>query len=134
MDVQLCVTTPIGSMYQSELIARDYSIIIQGKTFLANLILLRIQGYDVILGMDWLAKYCATIDCKQKTLVVSTLEEERLVYTGKRDYTIPLISTVKAYKLVQKGCTAFLCVVEVVDTSKVELDNIPIVCEFLEVF
>jgi len=88
----------------------------------------------VILGMDWLAKYCATIDCKQKTLVVSTLEEERLVYTGKRDYTIPLISTVKAYKLVQKGCTAFLCVVEVVDTSKVELDNIPIVCEFLEVF
>jgi len=79
MDVQLCVTTPIGSMYQAELIARDCSIIIQGKMFLADLILLGIQGYDIILGMDWLAKYRATIDCKQKTLVVMTPEGERLV-------------------------------------------------------
>jgi len=39
MDVQLCVTTPIASMHQSELIARDCSIIIQGKLFLTNLIL-----------------------------------------------------------------------------------------------
>ena len=79
MDVQFCVTTPIGSMYQAELIARDCSIIIQGKMFLADLILLGIQGYDIILGMDWLAKYRATIDCKQKTLVVMTPEGERLV-------------------------------------------------------
>ena len=64
MDVQFYVTTLIGSMYQSKLIARDCSIINQGKPFLANLILLGIQGYDVILGMDWLAKYYATIDCK----------------------------------------------------------------------
>ena len=121
-------------MYQSELIARDCSIIIQGKTFLANLILLGIQGYDVILGMDWLAKYCATIDCKQKTLAVLTPEGERLVYTGKLDYTIPLILAIKAHKLVQKGCTAFLCAVKVIDTPEVELDNVPIVCEFPEVF
>ena len=122
-------------MYQSDLIARDCYIIIQGKTFLADLILLGIQGYDIILGMDWLAKYRATIDCKQKTLVVMTPEGERLVWTGKHlDYTIPLISAVKGHKLIQKGCTTFLCAVEVIDTSEVELDNIPIVCEFPEVF
>ena len=64
-----------------------------------------------------------------------TPERETLVYTGKRlDYTIPLISAVKAHKLAQKGCTTFLCAVEVVDTPKIELDNIPIVREFPKVF
>jgi len=61
MDVQLCVTTPIGSRYQSELVARNCTITIQGKRFVADLILLGVQGYDVILGMDWLTKYRATV-------------------------------------------------------------------------
>ena len=63
LDVHLCVTTPIGSTYQYELIAQNCTIIIQGRLFLGDLILLGIRGYDVILGMDWLTKYCAAIDC-----------------------------------------------------------------------
>jgi len=57
MDVKLCVTTPGGSMYQSELVVRNSPIIIQEKVFPDNLVLLGIQGYDVILGMDWLTKH-----------------------------------------------------------------------------
>jgi len=48
--------------------------------FLANLILLGIQGYDVILRTDWLAKYRATIDCKQKALVSSGESNENPVF------------------------------------------------------
>jgi len=108
MDVQLCVTTPIGSRYQSELITRNYCITIQKKVFLADLILLGTHGYDVILGMDRLTKYQATIDCKQKTLVLVTPKGESLVYKGScPNHTIPLISATKAHKLVGKGYTAF---------------------------
>ena len=42
--------------------------------------LLEIQGYDVILGMDWLAKHKATIDCEQKLLTLITLEGGKLVH------------------------------------------------------
>jgi len=49
MNVHLCVATPI---------------VIQNQEFLANLVVLGIQGYNVILGMDWLTAYQATIDCK----------------------------------------------------------------------
>jgi len=52
MDVQLCVTTPVGSTDQSELVVRNCPIVIQEKVFPADLVLLGIQGYDVILGMD----------------------------------------------------------------------------------
>jgi len=48
LDAQLCMTTPIGSMYQSDLVARNCTINITGRLFLADLILLEIYGYDVI--------------------------------------------------------------------------------------
>jgi len=63
LEVRLVVTTPIGSVYQADRIARNCTTIISGKLFLGDLILLGIQGYDVILGMDWLTQYQATIDC-----------------------------------------------------------------------
>jgi len=57
------------------------------------------------------------------------------MYTGKYlNPTISLISVIKAHKLMQKGCLAFLCAVEVVDTFEPKLDNIPIAYEFSEVF
>ena len=64
MNVHLCVTTPIGSVYPTDQIVRECPVVIQNQEFLANLVVLGIQGYDVILGMDWLTAYQATIDCK----------------------------------------------------------------------
>jgi len=52
MNVQLCVSTPIGSIYQTDQIVKNYSIIIQDKKFFADHAVLGIQWYDVILGMD----------------------------------------------------------------------------------
>jgi len=52
MDVQLCVSTLIGSLYQADVIVRNCSITIQNRLFVADLVVLGIQGYDVILGME----------------------------------------------------------------------------------
>jgi len=102
---------------------------------LGDLILLGIQGYDVILGMDWLNQYQATIDCNQKILTLTTSEGERIRYKeGDSASTIPLISSTKACKLISKGCTAYLCAVEVSDTQELDLKRIPVVQDFLEVF
>jgi len=109
LDVQLYITTPIGTVYQAERVARNCTIVILGKLFLGNLILLGIRGYDVILGMDWLTQYQATIDCNQKTLTLITSEGERIRYKGgDSTSTTPLISSSKARKLIGKGCIAYL--------------------------
>jgi len=68
LDVQVYITTPVGSVYQVGRVARNCTIVIFGRLLLGNLILLEIRGYDVILGMDWLTHYQATIDCNQKSL------------------------------------------------------------------
>nr|XP_027120539.1 uncharacterized protein LOC113737513 [Coffea arabica] len=47
----------------------DSSGVVEGeRKLLGNLISLAIKGYDVILGMDWLAKYDAQLDCKRKVV------------------------------------------------------------------
>jgi len=56
-------------------------------------VLSEIQGYDVILGMDWLAKHKETIDCERKLLTLVTLEGEKLVYKGtNHKLATPIIS------------------------------------------
>ena len=82
MDVQLCVSYPIGSVYHTNTIFRDCAISISGTILHANLIQLGIQGYDVILGMDCLPKYKVTIDCEKKLISFSNLEGIRLVFRG----------------------------------------------------
>ena len=41
-------------------------MLIEGHEFRANLVLLDIQDFDVILGMDWLSRHHATMDCFRK--------------------------------------------------------------------
>ena len=43
---------------------KDCEIEVRGRIYPANLISLPINGYDVILGMDWLAQYYMQINCK----------------------------------------------------------------------
>jgi len=56
MDMHLCVSTLIGSKYQTDLLVRNYTITIQDRVFITDLVVLGVQGYDIILGMDWLTK------------------------------------------------------------------------------
>ena len=110
MDVKLYVTTLVRPMYQSELVVRNCPIVIQERVFLVDLVLLGIQGYDVIFGMDWLTKHRATIDCKQKAHILVTSDGERLVYQGSNPKrAILLISTTKACKLLKNGNSTYLC-------------------------
>ncbi|XXG42138.1 hypothetical protein AAC387_Pa01g2477 [Persea americana] len=52
---------------------------------LANLILLEMYDFDIILGMDWFAGYHATMDCFHKTLAFK-LEETPVgvLFQGER--------------------------------------------------
>jgi len=59
---------------------KNCPIVKHNRVFHANLVLLKIRGYDVILGMDWLVRHKATVDCKQKLLTFVTPEGERLLY------------------------------------------------------
>ena len=96
-------------------------------------------GIDLILGMDWLSKNHAIIDCNKKKVYLAgdIASGKKLFFRGEQSKNHPLlIPYVKATKFLQKGCQGFLaCVVEETKGSKeVDPSSVRIVLEFLDVF
>ncbi|XP_028094909.1 uncharacterized protein LOC114294909 [Camellia sinensis] len=91
--------------------------------------------FDVVLGMDWLAKYHATIGCALKRVIFRPPRQEEFYFEGKGVVSPPyLISAMKAQKLMNKGCQGYLCSVITEPTVDTTLDNIPVVRDFPDVF
>ena len=59
----ITVVKPVGKSLLCSKVVVDWSIIIEERTLLANLVVFEMVGYDVILGMDWLSKHHAHINC-----------------------------------------------------------------------
>lgn len=71
MNCLLSVSAPSrGSMIYAY-VYLTCDIIIGDMTLYFDLFPLSIDHFDCILGMDWLTKYCATIDCVNKTVMFS---------------------------------------------------------------
>ena len=62
----LCVSAPSGESVLCESIYRFYDMHIEDVILYIDLLPLNFRHFDVILGIDWLTKYCATIDCVTK--------------------------------------------------------------------
>ncbi|GJU84003.1 putative reverse transcriptase domain-containing protein [Tanacetum coccineum] len=99
-------------------------------------------SFDVIIGMDWLAKNHAVIVCDEKIVRIPYGNEILIVQGDKSDKekksTLSIISCVKAQKYMEKGCQLFLTQVtmkENKDKSKEKrLKDVPTVRDFLKVF
>jgi hypothetical protein len=64
---QMIVSSPGGDMPARQLCSK-VNLKRRGVDFAANLIVLKLNGIDVILGMDWLSKYKVLIDCAKKSV------------------------------------------------------------------
>ena len=49
-----------------------------------DFIVLDMMSFDVILDMDWLIGYCATIDCVRHRVTFYTLDSDRFQFVGDR--------------------------------------------------
>ncbi|KAG0476522.1 hypothetical protein HPP92_013363 [Vanilla planifolia] len=83
--------------------------------------------------MDWLVKHQVKIDCMEKRVQMKTQLGEEVIYYGK-GRKIPFISVLKACKLLQKGNEGFLLSVLLPDQNFGKLQDVPVVCEYPEVF
>src|SRR3954462_1476079 len=77
---KLSVVTP-GSKFTSSWTVPDVEIYIEGVIFSSSLVVLPRSIIDVILGMDWLFKYKAKIDCPSKTVLLTHDSGAEIWYT-----------------------------------------------------
>jgi hypothetical protein len=81
MKQQMIISSPGGEM-RAKYICSKLSLCIRGVDFLANLIVLESNGIDVILGMDWLAKYKGIIDCARRAVQLTNREGTQVEFVA----------------------------------------------------
>ena len=93
------VTSPLGHSVSVNNVYRNCPIVIQAREFLADLITLPLREFDLILGMDWLAKHRAIVDCGQKTIVLRCSDQSEVIVHGIRSGAMSnVISAMQAYE------------------------------------
>lgn len=68
LNYELSVSTPLGKSMIVKLIFKSCIIKVGKNEMLADLILLDLQDFDVILGMDWLVFHHVSMNCYSKDL------------------------------------------------------------------
>ena len=63
-------TNPLGHSVNVNTVYKNYPKVIQDREFSVDLIALLFQEFDLIMGMDWLSKHKAILDCEKKTIVL----------------------------------------------------------------
>nr|GEU65670.1 putative reverse transcriptase domain-containing protein [Tanacetum cinerariifolium] len=131
-----------GRIIKLNTVMRDCTLNFLNHPFNIDLLPVELGSYDVIVGMDWLSRYNAVIACAEKLVRIPfgneilTIREEG---SNKRNESrLNIISCCKAQEYMSKGCHVFLAnITSTKDEDKSkgkQLEDVPIVREFLEVF
>lgn len=102
---------------------------------IANLMVLGMTDFNVILGMDWLASCHATLDYRSKTIKFSMSRELTFSFQGDMS-EVPsnLISLLGKLGFFKRGCKGYLALAKDVDKETMTLDSVLVVKEFPDIF
>ncbi|GAV91275.1 RVP_2 domain-containing protein [Cephalotus follicularis] len=131
----LDVSTPTGDSMGTYFVYRGCEMSMADVPLYADLIVLPIHDFDVIVEMDWLSVHHAHMDYYNKTVDFRLPDGMTFQFKGDKGYSTPIISFIRASKCLEKGWEGYLAYV--IDQRKEEgmsIEGIPVVSEFLDVF
>src|SRR5438045_8169300 len=112
--------TPLNEKVELRTHCRNCSLSISGYEHQFDLILIDMAGFDIIIGMDWLAKYRAKVDCHKKRVKFRIPGGEVLKFEGERGIRK------KINPMIENICEG--------ETDRGEVQYPPVVSEFQDVF
>ena len=129
------VTSLLGHIVSLNSVYINCPIVIQAREFLTDLITLSFREFDLILGMDWLTKHQAIVDCGQKTVVLRCSDHSEVIIQGIRSSIMSnVISAMQARRFIRKGYEAFFALILDSKRGQVDVEKISVVKEFPDVF
>ncbi|GKB33528.1 putative reverse transcriptase domain-containing protein [Tanacetum coccineum] len=133
LDTSYAIELADGRISKINVVLRGCTLGLLGHPFDIDLMPVELCSFDVIVGMDWLAKYHALIVCDEKVVLIPYGDEVLIIRGDNFDggSKLNIISCTRTQKYIQKGCQVYL---EQVTSKKVEdkseekrLEDVPIV-------
>ncbi|GKF01217.1 putative reverse transcriptase domain-containing protein, partial [Tanacetum coccineum] len=139
LDTSYAVELADGRISETNIVLRGCTLGLLGHPFDIDLMPVELGSFDVIIGMDWLAKYHALIVCDEKVVRIPYGNEVLIIRGDSCDgrSKLNIISYTKTQKYIEKGCQVYLAQVtskKAEDKSEERrLADVPIIREFPEV-
>ena len=93
-----------------------------------HLVLLDVIDCEVILGMNWLAQYYASLDCREEVVIFKIPNNDEFRFRGDKSSIPPnLISAIAARKMLRRRIRGYLTVVRSVEAETGAVKNVPVV-------
>ncbi|XP_070008560.1 uncharacterized protein [Nicotiana sylvestris] len=135
LGIPVHVSTAVGDSVVVDRIYRSCVVTFCGFETSADLLLLEMIDFEIILGMDWLSPYHVVLDCHAKTVALAMPGLPRLEGKGSTvDTSSRVISFLKARKMVENGCLAYLAFVRDTTAESSTIDLVLVVQKFVDVF
>ncbi|XP_027152140.1 uncharacterized protein LOC113752211 [Coffea eugenioides] len=136
LPYDLEVKTPTGDQNLiTNMVYRNCEIWVGERKLVGDLISLDLKGYDVIIGMNLLARYNVQLNCKTKVVKFSIPGEATLKFDVRGKLaSSTLVLGIRARKLLSKGAQGYLAFLINTPGDKVKLEDVLVVNEFPDVF
>ncbi|XP_027158105.1 uncharacterized protein LOC113759735 [Coffea eugenioides] len=136
LPYDLEVKTPTGNQFLlANEMYRNCDICVGERKLVVDLISLAIKGYDVIIGMDWLARYDARVDCRTKMVEFCIPGEMTLKLVARGILaSSALVSGIRVRKLLSNGVRGYLGFLVSTPGEKVSIEDMPVINEYPDVF
>ncbi|XP_073119181.1 uncharacterized protein [Henckelia pumila] len=130
------VTIPSGEELSTRNIVKNLELLLQGQIVSADLIVLPMPEFDLILGMDWMTKNAVVIDFQQRSVLVRPEGEEPFLFEATRgSRRTQIISFMQDKKLVHDGCKAFLASLSLTELpTRPDISDVDVVRDFEDLF
>ncbi|KAA3488286.1 RVP_2 domain-containing protein [Gossypium australe] len=117
----------LGKFVLVDKVCKNCPLMTRGYCFLADLMLLPFDEFDVILGMDWLTLHDTVVNYRRKIIELKCQNNES---SG-----LPIvISSMSIQRCLRKGYEAYLAYVLDTKVSESKIESVPVVCEYPDVF
>nr|GEU48612.1 putative reverse transcriptase domain, ribonuclease H-like domain protein [Tanacetum cinerariifolium] len=107
LDTSYAIELADGRILETNVILRGCTLGLLGDPFDIDLMPVKLGSFNVIIGMDWLAKYHAVIVCDEKIVCIPYGYEVLIIRgddcDGESNSKLNIISYTKTQKYIQKG-------------------------------
>ncbi|GJT28849.1 putative reverse transcriptase domain-containing protein [Tanacetum coccineum] len=142
LDTSYAIELADGRISKMNIILKGCTLGLLGHPFDIDLMPIELGSFDVIIGMDWMAKNHAVIICVEKVVRIPYGDEVLIIQSddidGRSKSKLNIISCTKTQKYIKKGCQVYLAQImskkEEDKSEEKRLEDMPIVRNFSEVF
>nr|GEV14191.1 putative reverse transcriptase domain-containing protein [Tanacetum cinerariifolium] len=134
LDTTYDIEMADGNLVGTNTVIQGCTLILLYQPFEIDLILIKLDSFDVVIVMDWLSKYNARIIGDEKVVHIP-IDGETLIIRGDRSKTrLNLISCIKIKRYISRGCQVFIAQVMEKQSNEKQMEDIPVVREFSKKF